>query len=191
LGKLKIPGFSNYLHPYDENILIGIGKETIESKSGDFAWHLGIKISLFNVEDVSNPQELAKIVIGDRGSDSPALVDHKAVLFSKSRNLLVIPILEAVIDEDDYVEVSPSMYGDYDYQGAYVFDVSPDGIELRGRVTHIEDVEEFNKYGYWFESDYSVERSLYIYENLYTLSQNRLMINNLETLEELAVIDLK
>jgi len=190
LGKLKIPGFSNYLHPYDENTLIGVGKETEEAKEGDFAWHQGIKISLFDVSDVENPRELAKIEIGDRGSDSPALYDHHAFLFSRARNLLVIPILEAQIDEDDFAgEVPPNFYGDFVYQGAYVFDISREGIELRGRVTHIDD-DSLLKSGFWFESEYAVERSLYIEDNLYTISQGRMKINDLGTLEEVKTIEL-
>jgi len=46
------------------------------------------------------------------------------------------------------------------------------------------------KSGFWFESEYAVERSLYIEDNLYTMSQGMIKINNLETLEELAEIDL-
>ncbi|MCW4050668.1 MAG: beta-propeller domain-containing protein [Candidatus Bathyarchaeota archaeon] len=190
LGKLKIPGYSDYLHPYDENTLIGVGKETVEAKEGDFSWYQGVKISLFDVSDVENPRELAKIEIGDRGTDSPALRDHHAFLFSKERNLLVIPILEAQIDEDDFSgDVPGGFYGDYVYQGAYVFDISLEGIELRGQVTHIDD-DSLLRSGFWFESENSVERSLYIEENLYTISQGKLKINNLETLEEVASINL-
>lgn len=190
LGKLKIPGYSDYLHPYDENTLIGIGKETVEAEEGDFAWYQGVKISLFDVSDVENPRELAKLEIGDRGTDSPALHDHHAFLFSKARNLLVIPILEASIDEDDFSnDVPDNFYGDYTYQGAYVFDISLEGIELRGQVTHLQD-DELLKSGFWFDSEYSVERSIYIEENLYTMSKAMIKINNLETLEELAAIDL-
>jgi len=190
LGKLKIPGFSNYLHPYDEDTLIGVGKETEEAKQGDFAWHQGIKISLFDVSDVENPRELAKIEIGDRGSDSPALYNHHAFLFSRARNLLVIPILEAQIDEDDFAgDVPPNCYGDFVYQGAYVFDISRDGITLRGQVTHIDD-DSLLKSGFWFDSEYAVERSLYIEDNLYTISQGRLKINDLGTLEEVTTVEL-
>ncbi|MBN2335611.1 beta-propeller domain-containing protein [Candidatus Bathyarchaeota archaeon] len=190
LGKLKIPGFSNYLHPYDENTLIGVGKETEEAKEGDFAWHQGIKVSLFDVSDVENPREIAKIEIGDRGSDSPALYDHHAFLFSRARNLLVIPILEAQIDEDDFSgSVPDNFYGDYVYQGAYVFDISLEGIELRGKVTHIDD-DSLLKSGFWFESDYEVERSLYIEDGLYTMSQGMLKVNDLGTLAEIASVEL-
>ncbi|MBD3173387.1 hypothetical protein GF326_13060 [Candidatus Bathyarchaeota archaeon] len=190
LGKLKIPGYSDYLHSYDDNTLIGIGKETVEAEEGDFSWYQGVKISLFDVSDVENPRELAKLEIGDRGTESPALYDHHAFLFSKTRNLLVIPILEATIDEDDFSgEVPDNFYGEYTYQGTYIFDISLDGIELMGQITHLQE-DELLRSGFWFDSEYEVERSLYIEENLYTLSQGRIKINNLETLEELAAIEL-
>jgi len=190
LGKLKIPGYSDYLHPYDENTLIGIGKEAVEAEEGDFSWYQGVKISLFDVSDVENPRELAKIEIGDRGTDSPALDDHKAVLFSRERNLLVIPITVAEVDEDDYSGTPPdSAHGEYVYQGAYVFHVSrEDGIEVTGRVTHIDDPETFLKSGYYFDSDLFVERSLYIEDNLYTISQGRLKVNALSDLTEIASV---
>jgi inhibitor of cysteine peptidase len=191
LGKLKIPGYSDYLHPYDENTLIGIGKETVEAEGGDFSWYQGVKISLFDVSDVQNPRELAKIEIGNRGTDSPALYDHHAFLFSKAKNLLVIPILEATIDENDFSgSVPDNYYGEYTYQGAYVFHISPDGIELQGRITHLDNSTDLLKSGYWFNSEYEVERSLYIENDLYTLSQGMIKINSLDTLNELAAINL-
>ncbi len=85
LGELKIPGYSDYLHPYDESHLIGVGKEAVEAQEGDFAWYQGLKIALFDVGDVSNPKQLSNYVIGDRGTDSAALVDPKAFLFDKSK----------------------------------------------------------------------------------------------------------
>jgi uncharacterized secreted protein with C-terminal beta-propeller domain len=192
LGALKIPGFSTYLHPYDENILIGLGKETVESKTGDFAWQQGVKISLFDVSDITDPKELAKLEVGDRGTESNALYDPHAFLFSKARNMLVLPILEAQIDETDFAdgEAPLDWYGEYVNQGAYVFDISQEGIELRGTVSHIEDPEEFLKSGYWFESELEVKRSLYIEDNLYTLSDGMIKISSIESLDELATVNL-
>jgi uncharacterized secreted protein with C-terminal beta-propeller domain len=191
LGKLKIPGYSNYLHPYDENHVIGLGKNTIEAEEGDFAWYQGIKISLFDVTDVSNPKEEAMIEVGDRGTDSPALSDHRAFLLSRDRSLLVIPILEAKINPDQYAGSPPAnAHGDFVYQGAYVFDVSLRGIVLRGRITHLQD-DALLKSGYWFDSEYSVERSLYIGDNLYTISGRMVKINSLTDLKEVNMILLK
>jgi uncharacterized secreted protein with C-terminal beta-propeller domain len=191
LGKLKIPGYSNYLHPYDENHVIGLGKNTVEAEEGNFAWYQGVKISIFDVSDVNNPKETAMIEIGDRGTDSPALSDHRAFLFSRDKSLLVIPILEAKINPDQYGSSPPAnAYGDYVYQGAYVFDVSLKGITLRGRITHLQD-DALLKSGYWFDSEYSIERSLYIGDNLYTISGRMVKINSLTDLRELNVILLK
>lgn len=192
LGKLKIPGYSNYLHPYDETHMIGIGKETVEAEEGDFAWYQGLKISLFDVSDVANPVEVAKIEVGDRGTDSPALQDHKAFLFSREKGLLVLPILEAEIDAESYGgNPPPNAYGEYVYQGAYVFDIGLGGISLRGKVTHIPpESQDFLKSGYWFNSEYSVERSLYIGDTLYTISGHLVKANSLADLSELASVEL-
>jgi uncharacterized secreted protein with C-terminal beta-propeller domain len=100
LGELKIPGYSEYLHPYDETHIIGIGKEVDPSIDADkvhtpgaiyYTAILGLKIALFDVSDIENPIEEAKIVIGDRGTDSPALYDHKAFLFDREKNSLSSP----------------------------------------------------------------------------------------------------
>jgi hypothetical protein len=192
LGKLKIPGYSDYLHPYDENTLIGFGKETEEAEEGDFAWHQGIKISLFDVSDVNNPRELAKLVIGDRGSDSPVLRDHRAFLFSRARNLLVVPILVAEVDPERFSGPVPAnTRGEFVFQGAYVLYVSPEsGISVRGRVTHLDGRDDLLKSGYRFESAYEVRRSLYIEDVLYTISGRMIKMNSLEDLSELGKVDI-
>jgi inhibitor of cysteine peptidase len=188
LGKLKIPGYSDYLHPYDENHIIGIGKDTLEAaeERGDFVWYQGVKMALFDVTDVSNPIEVSKVNIGDRGTDSEVLRDHKAFLFDREKNLLVLPILLAEIkgDPEDLPDWS---YGDYVYQGAYVYSLTPeDGFELKGRITHYDDEDVFEKSGYYFYGyGYNVRRSLYIGDYLYTLSDYKLKANRLADLEEL------
>jgi inhibitor of cysteine peptidase len=193
LGKLKVTGYSDYLHPYDENHLIGIGKETVAAEEGDFSWHQGVKISLFDVSDVSNPVEVAKYEIGDRGTDSPVLWDHKALLFDRERNLLVIPVMVAEIDESDYNgDIPDNAYGEYVWQGAYVFEISLDGLELRGRITHMNgntllDGGYYRRYGYY---NYVVQRSLYIDNVLYTISSMKVKMNNLETLAEINEVDI-
>jgi uncharacterized secreted protein with C-terminal beta-propeller domain len=191
LGKLKIPGYSNYLHPYSDSLLIGIGKETVEAEEGDFAWYQGVKLSLFDASDVEDPQEVAKYIIGDRGTDSPVLYDHRALLFDKERNLLVIPVLIAEIDEAKFPNGVPSnAYGDFIWQGAYVFRVTEDSIELRGGITHLDDDSELLKSGYYFSSEYSVRRSLYIDSYLYTVSDKKIVISNLADLTRVSEIEL-
>jgi len=191
LGKLKISGYSDYLHPYDENRIIGMGKETVEAEEGDFAWYQGVKISLFDVSDVKNPKEISKYVIGDRGTETPVLYDHKALLFDKNRNLLVIPVLVAEVNEEEYPEgVPPYVYGEYVWQGAYVFNISlEEGIVLRGKITHIENETTSTIDRYWY-SPYIVKRALYIGNILYTISDKKIKMNSLDTLEEINEIKL-
>jgi len=191
LGELKITGYSSYLHPYDENHIIGIGKETVAERE-DFAWYQGVKISLFDVSDVNNPVEIGKYEIGERGTDSPVLWDHKAFLFDKERNLLVMPVLEAKINATQYPEGVPSSaYGQPVWQGAYVFDISiDDGLQLRGKITHVENVTDPEQDYYYYYSPFAVERSLYIDNVLYTISDAKIMMNNLESLDYIGEVEL-
>jgi len=191
LGELKITGYSSYLHPYDENHIIGIGKETVAEQE-DFAWYQGVKISLFDVSDVSNPREISKYEIGDRGTDSPVLWDHKAFLFDKERNLLVMPVLEAKINATQYPEGVPSWaYGQPVWQGAYVFDISVDnGLQLKGKITHVENITDPEQGYYYYYSPFAVERSLYIDNVLYTISQAKIKMNDLGTLEYINEVEL-
>jgi len=183
LGYLKVTGYSDYLHPYDENHIIGVGKETTDA--GEFAWYQGVKISLFDVSDVSKPVLISDREIGDRGSESPVLHDHKAFLFDKARNLLVMPILEAKVDVTKYSEAELVWaYGEPVYQGAYLFDISIDnGLQLRGRITHIDDPSALEQGYYYYYSPFLIERSLYIDDVLYTISQAKIKMNNLENLD--------
>ncbi len=182
LGELEIPGYSDYLHPYDETHLIGVGKDTVDM--GSFAWYQGVKIALFDVSDPENPREISKYVIGDRGTDSYALSDHRAFLFSRSKNLLVIPILLAEIDEERYPgRVPPSAYGETVWQGAYVFNISvEDGLALKGRITHLENT--------WLDPPYYVKRTLYIEDVLYTVAEKTIKMNDLESLNEIGKVTL-
>ena len=181
LGKLKIPGYSDYLHPYDETHIIGIGKEAVGAESGNFAWFQGVKMAIFDVSDVENPIEMHKVVIGDRGTDSEVLRDHKAFLFDRNKELLVIPITLAEIRGE---RTRDNQLGEFTFQGVYVYDISlDDGFDLRRRVTHYEDESTS------FRGDSSIIRSLYIEDVLYTLSNKQLQLNDLDDLDEIDVLE--
>lgn len=184
LGQLKIPGFSDYLHPYDENHIIGVGKETAENEWGGVSIK-GVKVSLFDVSDVNNPEQIDTYEIGKAGTDSEALRDHKAFLFDKKKNLLVIPVRE-VTGKEQY----DSMY-DYPmqrvWQGAYVFDITLNGFKLKGKISHFDDFEE--QYYYW-GSPGAVRRSLFMDDVLYTISARKVMMNDLKDISGINSIDL-
>ena len=199
MGELKIPGYSDYLHPYDENHLIGIGKETTEADTGNFAWYQGLKLSLFDVTNVRKPIQLTSYGIGDRGTESLALSDPHAFLFDKERNLLVIPVGLAVIKDQNAYDVSNSrIYGESVWQGAYVFSLSTDdGFALKGTVTHLNpallDTQGHlrDPYEYYSSQNDWITRTLYIGNNLYTISNSQIKLTNLTNMTPTATIKLQ
>lgn len=172
LGQLKVTGFSSYLHPYDENHIIGIGKQATEEGRVT-----GVKIALFDVSDVENPIEKARYEVQGMWSDSNALYDHKAFLFDKERELLVLPM--------SYTKEAMNMGSgkkEYEYwQGAFVFRINKNEITLRGQIDHKENESE---QGYYY-GPYAIQRSLYMDDVLYTISRSWIKANNLEDLSEI------
>ncbi len=161
LGELKIPGYSDYLHPVDSTHLIGIGKETKQDEYGRELVQ-GVKVALFDVSDYSNPRLSDSVEIGQRGSDSAALHDHKAFLFSKSKSLLVIPVTEITGSE----QIGPYDYKYGVWQGAYAFRVNSTSLSLLGKVEHSSSSEPY----YYWNYDAAVQRALYMDDVLFTLS---------------------
>lgn len=177
LGKLKIPGYSDYLHPYDANHIIGIGKETNTNEWGGVSTS-GVKIALFDVSDVSNPKQIDKVQIGDAGSDSAALSDHHAFLFDKGKNLLVIPV--RAVNQNPERNTPDFQKQPQVWYGAYVFGLTPEkGFTLKGTVQHGSGDSGYYYYG---SSGSDVKRSLYIGNVLYTMSQKQVMANALDNI---------
>ncbi|MEW5760623.1 MAG: beta-propeller domain-containing protein, partial [Candidatus Thermoplasmatota archaeon] len=96
-------------------------------------------------------------------------------------------ILLAEINKSQYPNPTPSTYGEYVWQGAYVFDLSLEGgLILKGRITHSSSFNE----KYYYSSPYSVKRSLYIDKILYTISDKKIKMNSIENLAEVCEIEL-
>ncbi len=184
LGQLNVTGVSDYLQPYDTTHLIGIGKSAQDVAWENAALFQGLKISLFDVSSPSHPTDLSDFSVGDRGTESPALTDAKAVLFDRSLNLLVIPI--AVVGQLP-PGISPLGYSGFAFLGAFVFQVNPqNGIVLRGGITHLPT----GMLPGYSDTPYTVTRMLYIGNVLYTISIAMVKMNSLTDLSELGSITL-
>lgn len=174
LGELKISGFSNYLHPYDNRTIIGFGQET-----NDQGQQTGLKVSLFDVTNVRNPTSVADYVLPIQYSYSTAQWEHKAFLFSKEKNLMVVPA--------QYYNWQDTVNGPNSFNGAMVFDIrrtaTGGSIQLRAIVNHLlNSADEF-----WQRS---VERSLYIENMLYTKSNCLMRVHNLTRLDRVLNLNL-
>lgn len=89
-GELKIPGFSDYLHPVGENHLLGIGRSTTTTPWGGTVTK-ALQLSLFNVSDPANPTVVQQIEVGGFGSMSEVSYDHHAFAYLAETNTLAIP----------------------------------------------------------------------------------------------------
>ena len=204
LGELKIPGYSTYLHPYDENHLIGIGMQTEEKIYRDSSGKVtstsavitGMKMALFDVTDVNNPIQISDTIIGDSRTTSAILTNHKALLFSKEKGLLAIPVnnytedFEIESSSDDY-ESMVNSYTNYNKkyvsEGYFVYNINlTDGFTLKGTITHEKTK---SKYSYYNTS--RLLRGLYIDDNLYTVSEDYIKVNRLDDLQEISQLKIK
>lgn len=204
MGELKIPGYSTYLHPYDENHIIGIGMQTEEKVNRNSkgkvtsttATITGMKMALFDVSDVNNPIQISDTVIGDRRTTSAILTNHKALLFSKEKQLLAIPVnnyaedFEIKASNDTYHTIVDAYSGyqkEYVSEGYFVYHINlADGFQLKGTITHDKTK---SKYSYYNQS--RLLRGLYIEDNLYTISEDYIKANKLDDLKEVNQIKVK
>jgi len=176
LGELHIPGYSTYLHPYDENHLIGIGMETEEVVNKDSSGKvtsttskiIGMKMALFDVTDVNNPIQLSQTVIGDRRTTSAILTNPKALLFSKEKDIIAFPITKT---EDNYK---------VNFIGAIVYGLNLEkGFTLKGEISHNENSYDL------YEAGNEIQRIIYVGETLFTLSENGIKATDMNTMKEL------
>ena len=87
MGELKIPGYSAYLHPVGEDLLLGVGQEATDDGRVQ-----GLQLSLFDISDLAHPTRLQKTRLGERWSHSAAEWDHHAFLWWPATKLAVLPI---------------------------------------------------------------------------------------------------
>lgn len=188
LGELKIPGYSNYLHPYQEGYLIGFGKDSVELQNQwdpttSWAYYQGLKVALFDVRDVKNPKLLHETHIGDRGTDSELLRNHRALLFSPTRNLMAFPVnlyeVGGSTPADGQVKPDASIeYGTFTWQGLMAYRLTlQNGFEKLADISHLEPGDLWNQ-------ERHVSRGAYIGNILYSLSNREVRATSMETWKE-------
>lgn len=144
-GELELPGFSDFLHPVGAGYLVGVGLDTVPAEGrgdGRFAWFQGVRLSLFDVSDPANPKEIDHIVVGRRGSSSPALSNPHAFSFLPQGNGLsarfAIPVRMHDAWPQGNVSDSPNHFYPWVRTGLFMFNVITGGglePQLRHRGT--------------------------------------------------------
>lgn len=166
-GELKIPGFSEYLHPYSEDIMIGVGQNADENNG----LYQGLKLSLFDVSDSTSPQEIFNLPLGNRGSYSEVETNHKAFAYYPDKDIFGIPATIYAFP-DDGQQHHPSEHAPFSHQGFYIISLN-DGKELKVEkiIQQLDENGSFNR----------IHRGIFIGDTVVTLSLKTIQTNDIAT----------
>ena len=113
-GELQVEGYSDYLFPVAEHLLLGVGKDAVSDGSagdGRFAWYQGVKVSLIDVSDPTRPREAARSVVGKRGTSATVLSDHHGIALQTLGNSVRVSLPVSL--HDTPVAGAPGRASDY------------------------------------------------------------------------------
>jgi hypothetical protein len=151
LGELKIPGYSAYLHPVGDNLLLGLGAE-------DDGLTFGTQLSVFDVSDLRKPVRLHRRAF--EGASSEAETDHHAFLYWGRSRLVVVPV------------VAPR------FEGVIGFRISREGLEEVGRVRHVRGKSSTSNAR---SSPEPIRRTFVVGDRLLTVSEAGVRASDLRT----------
>jgi hypothetical protein len=178
-GQLELEGYSAYLHPVAEGLLLGIGQEVGPENEPS-----GAQLELFDVSNPAAPRLQARATLGS-GSSSQVQYDHHAFLFWPPTALAVLPVsiypttpvpgpptpqpLPAAGSSSGQASTVGPTGG---FVGAIGFRVDRSGVTEVGQIAH-DPVNGANP---------QIDRSLVIGQQLFTVSNKGMMASSLATL---------
>ena len=163
-GELEIPGYSSYLHPWDENHIIGIGYSVKDNGRGGVT-NDKLKISMFDISDISNPKEVFNSNYGNRYVYADIIYDHKELFINKEKNLIGFPV---------------NWYnGSVNKTGLLLYRVDLENNKF-------EEISNMVGTGYGF-----VQRAIYIDDYIYNLFDKKIEQYNIDTFELVKTVDLE
>lgn len=143
LGSVKLPGYSEYLHPINSTHIIGLGRDVtvvppVNEQGEGRPVTQGLKLVMFDVSDVANPRVAYETVIGHRGTESEALKEHKAFFYDSTRGMVVLPVSLSLIPaaRRSSGTWNPWWTGQTVFQGALAYRVTDDSFELLATISH-------------------------------------------------------
>jgi hypothetical protein len=164
VGELKILGYSAYLHPLGDGLVLGVGQDATEEGRIQ-----GSQVSVFDVSNPEDPVRVARYTL-DEGSSSSVEWDHRAFLYWAETGLAVMPMQQWQWDEgkDDV------------WFGALALTV--DGGEIRGdeRLIHPGGTSDNGTWDWRAQ----ILRSVVVDDALYTVSSKGIMKSDLGSLEQ-------
>ena len=165
VGELKIPGYSAYLHPVGDGLLLGVGQDATEEGR-----RTGAQVSLFDVSDPASPRRLDQVGLGV--GSTTAEFDHHAFLWWAPRGLAVLPL-------QTYDPVPSSVAVGLSVDAGR-------GLGEAGRITHPQSGPGGGADKVAVEGTNFIQRSLVIGDALYTVSAAGILASDLGDLTERA-----
>lgn len=156
-GELEIPGYSSYLHAINKDLLLGIGRDAVADESGNFSWFQSLKLSIFDVSDISTPKEISTLAIGDRGTDSPILSDHHALAYLPGKEDNADRFTLPIRLHEGGTRTRPWQWADWKHSGLYLFEIDKSDTSVKAKLNHhgtiiaekATDKEVWNWRGVW------------------------------------------
>ncbi len=166
VGELKILGYSAYLHPVGDGLLLGIGQDATETGQTR-----GTQVSLFDVSDPADPTLVDQITLSE-GSNSQVEYDHHAFLYWEPTGLAMAPVQQWFWDEET----------EDVFFGAVAFKIDGRDLSEVRRIAHPGGESQ--------EWDWraQITRSIVIDDRLYTISNKGIMSSDLMSLDELGFL---
>ncbi len=165
LSELKIPGFSEYLHPFGDGLLLGFGREA----DPDTGAREGLKLTMFDTSDKTNVTEIATRIFTDRGVSSSAEYDHKAIFVDEEKGIIGIPYFSYTTENNE------SHYAIFEYDKE-----REDFVLCKDIILYSIDGYNY-EYNYYDHNEYT--RGLYIDDYFYIISLDRIYSFDYNTFE--------
>lgn len=190
-GELKIPGYSAYLHPWRDDMLVGFGYDV--GVEGDRAFEKGLKISLFDISKPAFPREVSTLLMGSQGSYTEINSNHRALVADPRSNILAFPALLAKTSSG-----SPLEYGQPYFQGLIVLEVVDNRLRLKGGISHFDLSQTPNgpipsmteDDAMRFHGFDQVLRGAFIGDTLFTFSQHQILASRRSNLTPVSTLEL-
>lgn len=164
VGQLEVTGFSNYLHPMDDDHLIAVGEEMASN-----GWEqMGLQVSLFDVSNFASPVLSDREIVEANGS-SEAQYDHHAFTWYADYDMLALPVTRWNYEG----------YGNS--TGLELFRITAEeGIESAGEIDHSAYLPS-EQDDYWYYGCNNVRRSIFIEDYVFAVSNLAIQVAMLET----------
>lgn len=128
LGSLEVSGYSDYLFPLNDGLLLGVGKDAISdglSGDGRMGWYQGVKVALIDVSQSSKPLEVDRLIIGKRGTDATVLQDHHGIAIQILNGQVKVAMPVKVHQTPtSYMNGGPSDYYGFSWNETHKFEVN-------------------------------------------------------------------